>query len=1460
MKRVLMVAAICMILLGNVSAKVKSDSLLRNGGFETDAGWSLPSGASYDTQHKRSGQRSLRVDSSQGVQTEQIVYAVLPGEKLTVCGWLATENVLPASGGGYAFMAIYQFDAAGRMVSAHDFVQVAGTRSWTYASYTFDVHVHAEYLAVRIGIYNASGTAWFDDINLVKGEKAVEWTEPATNIRRQGYRAAILHEPTMPVKGKATPLETFKRVMAEEKIPLTPLNASQLADPQTFNADRFDLLIVPTGASFPVEARKSLQAFLMQGGDLLCTGGYAFDHLLMRRNGKWVPYAQFIKEQMARARDPHFARVPDGGLEEGGIGWEADQHEQCRIVAEGAYAGERCGTVTASSVQSGARFSYTLPVKPGGVYLVGAHARTENVQGPGFAFLAVYQYDREDKLAAFKDFAQIRGTQGWKRYEERFEIAPNAEKVVFHAGLYLASGRMWFDEVTCAPVPREERINAHYGKPEDGLVITPTQLTLFSPDQPISGKRLVAAEGGPVAGSWRSEGEVQGYEATAQLRQSARWLPLVAVRDEYGRFAGVAGALVRHFAGAFTDSTWAIFGVTSRDIFAGAQGEALLRRVLKVLRAGVFAESLHCDYATYRQGEVAKIALDVRNSSSAQQAVRLVWRLLSPDGVVLQERQDRLEVAPREKASTGWTWTVPQNAPDFVVVRLEVRQGDMVLDRVESSFCVEDAETLRNGVRISYEDNAFTLTPPNGSPLRVLLLGTDTYGNWFWSRTHNPLTWFREIRLMRDYGLHMYENLQFHPQGYQFTEAQWRQLDAVVQISQRFSLPYMAGLLIGQDVVVDDATLQQQAEMCRQFAARYKHVPGLIYYLNGDFQLNLKDIPDIRLLWNQFLRERYGTDEALRQAWAPHVPEANLGEILVQNAVSGSWYEVRTRDVREFQTLLMRRWISALCEAIRREDAVHPITSEYYQRPFNGIDLRLTIDGMDASNIGYFGPPQQDLAQIMATVKWNDMRFAGKTVNLGEFGVKTHDAWKQELGGTHYHIRRTEWQQRQLFWWVVHVALALDVTKIQNWCWTDDPDSVFPWGIAWNNPLRPKPVLKLYRNLRLFSDRVPREYRRADVVLVTPDNWRLGAPEGLAHSSLMNAMECLLATGVAFDVANESDLNALAKNPPRVVLMPLAYTLSEEGVKALLALAQSGCMVYLSGDPSTDPMGRRQAERLERLCGVRLQGVGEHASGLPQPNVESAGADLVSTPSDVPLYRFSTGRGAVWYTPVPWETLPGRDVFVQDVALTASRADNLYLSLLPLLGADAPVKVEASEGVWRATLTGNETMQLVSLFPRGVSSDVAMVRLRTGDVQIEAEASGALPCAVLLDRSREPVAATGGGTMRVNDRLVAQGESAWMLVSVDGKPLRQSQMLALTSMDGGKLRWRSEAKGLSAWIVDWHDGVAQTVARVPLRKTADGWEVSSKSVELILVCPENALPSALREISFAVNTSLTQRR
>ena len=478
---------------------------------------------------------------------------------------------------------------------------------------------------------------------------------------------------------------------------------------------------------------------------------------------------------------------------------------------------------------------------------------------------------------------------------------------------------------------------------------------------------------------------------------------------------------------------------------------------------------------------------------------------------------------------------------------------------------------VASGTHIRYRDNAFTLQRPGKPPTRTTLFGTDTYGNMLLSPSCGPLTWFRDLQAMRDHGLHMYENLQYPPTGWKYTEAEWRKLDALIQLSQRFGLPYMAGLLIGVDVAVDDATLQAQAAMCRSFAERYRDVPGLIYYLNGDFRLEMKDTPDLRRLWNDMLRERYGSDAALRSAWGPEAVSEALGDIPVADFVTARAFSERALDVKLFQAFLVRRWVSALTSAIREADPSHPITSEYYQRPYSGMDLRLSMDGMDAANIGYFGPPREDIAQLLATIKWNDMRRSGQTVNLGEFGVKTHDAWAQERDPFGYHIGRTEEEQRRQLWWIVHAALAYDVTKIQNWCWADDPDGVFPWGVAYNNPLRPKPVLRLWRNLRFVSEQIVHAYEPAPVVLVMPDSWRLGAPEPAGWRWTMNAIECLLATNARFDVVNESAIAALGRRV-RLVIAPFASCLPKAAQESLVRLAHDGAVVYVSSPPEQGPI------------------------------------------------------------------------------------------------------------------------------------------------------------------------------------------------------------------------------------------------------------------------------------------------
>ncbi|MGC8668669.1 MAG: hypothetical protein ACP5VE_11200 [Chthonomonadales bacterium] len=1227
-----------------------------------------------------------------------------------------------------------------------------------------------------------------------------------------GYRAAILWDPTLPVAGPSTSLAPWVTALGKEGISVTPLDAAQLADGSAFNIEHFNLLIVPTGPVFPVEARQTLLAFLKAGGDLWTCGGYAFDRPVVREDGRWVFQESVTQHAMAAARDIRRSLVPNGNFARGLDGWQMGSPDACRITDEGPRPGIWAGEVRQDVPGGGARWTYRLDVQPGRRYLVGAVARADRVEGPGFGFLAVYQFNAAGALVKWQDFAHLTGTSmRWNRFEAIIDTAPDAARVEFQAGLYRAKGLFRFTEVTCAAVPREITINAHYGVPEDGLRIEPDQLTLFSPDQPLRGVSLVPAQGSGIAKDCKSSGLVEGYEATAQLRQSGRWRPLVNVLDEYGRFAGTAGSMVYWREGPFKGGTWVLFGVTNRDLFGGQQGEQLLRQIGRLLATGVHLEAVTVGEATYRQGEAARIVVRCINRSQAPRLVRLKMRLVGRGAIGISRElacfQRDLNLAPLHDAQEEFEWNVPAGAPDFVQVSASVHSpgasggSGSLLDASDTGFCVYSPSVLAGGTRVHFRGNAFYL---GASRVPQILFGTDTYANMFLSPSEDPLTWFHDLSLMRDYGLRVFENLQYTPPDYRFTQKQWRQIDGVVQLAQRFGLVYMAGLLVGHDVAVDEDTLRRQAAFCAEFARRYRDVPGLIYYLNGDFQLHLKDTPELRRLWNAFLVERYRSDGALRAAWGAAAPREPLGSIPPAGYSARSWHDQRARDTADFEVYLVRRWVGALTAAIRAVDPIHPITAEYYQRPFGGTDLRLTMDGMDVANIGYFDAPGLDLARLAATLRWNDMSFAGKGINIGEFGVKTHDAWLPERGASGYHIRRTPLQQQELFWWMVHAALAYGAGKIQNWCWADDPDSVFPWGIAWNNPLRPKPVLKLYRNLSVLAAVAGVVKPRADVVFVLPDAFRLGAPQDAAWSALMNAIQCMLALGVPFEIADQKDIARLAALPPKAVFVPLAGSLSSRDVQALMSLASKGTAVYASAPPG----GVAWA-----LGDWALRGASE--------------------PWPWPVRRTHVGRGALFLCTVPWELLEGRDLFGADAGLVLDLHRNLYLRLARAMGLHTLRRpgpcLSVRHAAWRR--------RLLAAFPLPCSGARfgSAVRLSVGNLKCVWNPSPKWPCLAVADDRGGLIAATGDGSLIANGRAVARGDTPWMLIAMDGQPLASSRMLAAAVVRGSVLRVRSNVRGLRAFIVEWHRGVLRRVAAVKMRRKEGSYELAMPADELVLL-------------------------
>jgi len=88
--------------------------------------------------------------------------------------------------------------------------------------------------------------------------------------------------------------------------------------------------------------------------------------------------------------------------------------------------------------------------EPSTRYAVSLWMRTENVKpvsNSGYAYAAIFEFDFHGNLVAFRDFVQLTGTQGWRRFDATWETHQRTFYFEVRLGLYNADGVAQFDAV-----------------------------------------------------------------------------------------------------------------------------------------------------------------------------------------------------------------------------------------------------------------------------------------------------------------------------------------------------------------------------------------------------------------------------------------------------------------------------------------------------------------------------------------------------------------------------------------------------------------------------------------------------------------------------------------------------------------------------------------------------------------------------------------------------------------------------------------------------------------------------------------------------------------------------------------------------------------------------------------------------------------------------------------------------
>ena len=910
---------------------------------------------------------------------------------------------------------------------------------------------------------------------------------------------------------------------------------------------------------------------------------------------------------------------------------------------------------------------------------------------------------------------------------------------------------------TDRPNSAAQPMNTRSGRPGDAMTFAPEQIGLFDPQYPLERVARVRAApewAGEAAPSYPMRKPVTGYAACALIGDNSpvfppvyrRWTPILSGFDAAGEPRGALLALVRNVDGVYKGSAWAFSGLTSgQDLLLGTSARrALLGRIMDALVRRAWIHDLATESASYAPGERVRISFSATNAGRRpvrmHVTLEVAGKTVRTFDLRLQPGERRTERA--EVAAPAGTLLVP--------VRLREMDGARAADVIETGFCVRDRSGLPKGPRIAWSGNYLTV---NGRA--VFMTGTNQTGMMFYSKHENPLVWDRDLRGMARHGLRILRILHFSPfaaRGYEGQgghtplelanrpERLRRQMDAIVQLAGLHGIAVFLSLHDWQGIALTDEELAAQADWNRFWAARYRDCPWVFFDVQNEPSVDVPDRPHIVALWNAWLKERYGSDEALRDAWATRAPAATVPNVPI-SAMSDEWDDVRAADRKRFEAVLLNRWVKANVDGIKAGNPGAPVTVGYLPS-MPPADKMLGTAHVDFSNMHYYG----DVETFPLEFKLTDRRFEGKGFSVGEFGAQeAHQARNagSDAVPVDVSVRR--------FRTMLHYSVSMGAAFACNWCWKEFDEAVFPWGLVQRGDGTPKPWLETFAQGSRFLAHVEPTAAQPEVFLLAPDRHRIGPRFNELHAALQRAVGLLLDCRVNFGVINEEAFDRLPASA-RAIVWPLPYCPDDAVFARVLAWVKGGGKLYLSGDVRFGPS--RRPTRAARFAEL----------GLPDRPIHRP-FDVPPDVWDAEPLTAKVGAGGVFYVPYPLELR----------STTANRA--IYRRFLREAGVRAIAIATQAEGVRAQSIPLRGGGLLTMVARSGAGGEPASVRLPGPAVRFMlAPGESAL---VVTSSAGKATAVECPRVVEIGGRVIAESPGYFGLMAHDGLDLRASRRVTV---------------------------------------------------------------------------------
>jgi hypothetical protein len=1348
-------------------------------------------------------------------------------------GFVRTEDVRDGAG---AYLGVNYFDGTGKRISWTDTAgRVSGTGDWTRLSQPFTVPATAARVELNL-VLHGHGTAYYDRMQVEFGGAATDWVsreaETASGTLPPGLdfgpqakgNAAILRD-TLPATGTASDPAYLRSLVEKAGYGCAFLAADALADPEVLSPARFDVLVLPYGASFPAAAAESLKAFCREGGSLFAFGGYPFDRLLAQQRGEWKDVADLTPDESKLRTLFDLAAGPEG--------WSIGGREVPNGPAPAGEGRRAMSLRLATESLSGWVTSGSPPVDglpDSQLTAFWARADQDNV-------VLALEWGESDYSRWRTKFTL---TRDWRLY-----AAPHAELEYWHDNPSVGRGgpqdrfrpenavqlrfgltgeflrerqpyAVYVDQVLVGDDPfpsyRNVRLNSHHGASNPATFLEPPAdaISVCDASAPLTDvARLAAAPGQVVVPeNWQRPAAAEGVSATGQTAQGtagaplkARWIPLVEALDRYGRVRGTAVGIMHNFAGEYPGSSWAYSGISNLDLFTpgDAAGERLFAAVLDRMIEGGFLFDGVAEPRCARRAEAVQLRTRAANLARRARDVQVTLTVRQGDRTLLTETES-LHLGPRCAEPVEQTWTVPADASGLLTLTWELRTDDRLLDRLEAGLVVWDAAQLAQGPSLTYHDCYFTR---DRGP--EFLLGTQIYwGNSTVTGT-DPLRWDGQLRRMADSGIKIARS--FQGMGWAGAgEDLWRPRDAMVQLAQEHGISlFFEGV---SRPTTDPAEVTERARTSHEAADRYRAAPSWFIDIVNEPSLQVgareSDSPEFRA----WLREQYGTFEALRERWGADLTEGTFEEIEIKPA-TGDWAGLRAVDTTRFMAHKMRAWTAETAQAAHAADPERLVSVGHLQGFGDAHTMWDPIEAsldMDFANRHYYGDPWQygpELKQI-------DLRALGRAPSTGEFGNTSHPGLN-----THW-VYAPEEAVDWHYAYVAHTCFGLGGAFCANWHWQDPVEDIFPCGMLLQDGA-PRPRFYTYRNAGVLFRQIRPRYEPPEVFFVIPTSHRFGASKAPVERVMNRSLATLIGLHVEFSTLPEEHLAAL---PPeaKALIWPVPFCPDDESVATVLDFVRRGGALYLSGDVSFDPLRRRtRTQRLSDLCGVEFvaerypnvqrsaasaevvrplaagalgQAIEADGASAPCLQVRATSAEVLAEAGGVPaatLTRLGEGRVLYVVDPIELQTEPRHTLaaFLQDAGVTRH-------AVTPDLPGIHSHRVPGEDGALAQVLFNlSDAEQTVAISDLPAPTELDLAPKSGGAAIFGGEGE---------------LAAVEGLAARVDGQTLLAADATCTLISLGGDLREATEVLLLPSRPGEVRLFGPRFAGLWAGIGEVRDG------------------------------------------------------